>query len=259
MLNFCKVTGTTIKTYSVTERGTSNLYVYNSKYWYGVNKNGTKEQYTIYPVDSTFGKGTNRVHIIGSDNKEYFIDRLMYKAYNGFTMAVSDNSGVKNGCHRPISFTCTMSCNSPKSTANSSYNEGDAPATTAKTVTFTISDNGSTTSKTFYNATTSSTVTSTPSGSITFNYSTYFDKSSTSISFPGTTSATLSGVYRCTEPSRYAYTRYGDTFNGPFKIKVSDGSTTQYFTSSGDWTGYVTQTYTYTVSSGGGGGSSGES
>ena len=120
MLNFCKVTGTTIKTYSVTERGTSNLYVYNSKYWYGVNKDGTKQQYTMYPVGSTFGNGTNRVHIVGSDNKEYFIDRLIYKSYNGFTMAVDDNSGVKNGCHRPIIFVATMTCNSPKSNANSS-------------------------------------------------------------------------------------------------------------------------------------------
>ena len=258
MLNFCKVTGTTIKTYSVTERGTSNLYVYNSKYWYGVNKDGTKQQYTMYPVGSTFGNGTNRVHIVGSDNKEYFIDRLIYKSYNGFTMAVDDNSGVKNGCHRPIIFVATMTCNSPKSNANSSYNESDAPYTASKTVTFTISDNGSTTSKTFYNATTSSTVTSTPSGSITFNYSTYFDAASTSISYPSTTSATLSGVYRCTEPYRYAYCSSTKTFDGPFRIKVSDGSTEQTYTSSGGWSNWVTETYTYTVSSGGGG-SSGES
>ena len=74
MLNFCKVDGTTIKTYSVTERGTSNLYVYNSKYWYGVDKDGNKEQYTVYPVGGDFGSGANRVHIVGSDNKEYFID-----------------------------------------------------------------------------------------------------------------------------------------------------------------------------------------
>lgn len=259
MLNFCKVDGTTIKTYSVTERGTSNLYVYNSKYWYGVDKDGNKEQYTVYPVGGDFGSGANRVHIVGSDNKEYFIDRLMYKAYNGFTMSVADDSGTKNGCHRPINFTATMTCNSPKSTANSSYNEGNAPATTSKTVTFTISDNGSTTSATFYNATTSSTVTSTPSGSITFNYSTYFDSSTKSISFPSTTSATLSGVYRCTEPYRYAYCSSAKTFDGPFKIKVTDGSTTQTYTSNGDWTGCITTTYVYTVSSGGGGGGSSES
>lgn len=257
MLNFCKVDGTTIKTYSITERGTSNLYVYNSKYWYGVNKDGTKEQYTVYPVGGSFGNGVNRVHIVGSDNKEYFIDRLMYKVYGGFTMAVDDNSGVKNGCHRPITFTATMTCNT-KSSADSAYNESDAPATITKNITFTISDNGSTKSKTFYNATTSSTVSSTPSGSITFNYDTYFDKTSTSISFPGTKSATLSGVYRCTSPTSIAYTRYQETFDGPFKIKVSDGTNTQTYTSSGGWTDYVTITYTYTISSGGGG-SSGES
>lgn len=256
MLNFCKVDGTIIKTYSITERGTSNLDYSFTKYWYGVDKDGNKEKYAIYPVNQYYGSGANRVHIVGSDNKEYFIDRLMYKTYNGFTISVSCSSGVKNGCNRPISFTATVSCNSPKSNANASYNESDSPVRLLTDITYTISDNGSSTSKTFYNASTSSTVSSRPTGNVVFNYSTYFDTTSKTIEFPDSTSVTFTGTYRCTDPSKIVYCGMTETFNGPFRIKITDGSTTKTYTSNGNWTGYVTSSYIYLISGGGGSGES---